>query len=94
MEKHCLVVVYINGLFLFSNCLTDVAFFAFVNRKMTKASRCLMDLICKPHHHWTRHNVAALMFIWLDLCISHSVSLCCCVPSSPLSFLSGRPLKV
>ncbi len=26
MEKHCLVVVYISGLFLFSNCLTDVAF--------------------------------------------------------------------
>lgn len=34
MEKHCLVVVYMSGLFfLFSNCLTDVAFFAFVNSK-------------------------------------------------------------
>lgn len=48
MEKHCLVVVNEWAfIFLFSNCLTDVAFFAFVNSKMTKASRCLMDIICK-----------------------------------------------
>lgn len=33
MEKHCLVVVVYEWAFLFSNCLTDVAFFAFVNSK-------------------------------------------------------------
>lgn len=35
MEKHCLVVVVNEWafIFLFSNCLTDVAFFAFVNSK-------------------------------------------------------------
>lgn len=38
MEKHCLVVVVLLVyewaiIFLFSNCLTDVAFFAFVNSK-------------------------------------------------------------
>lgn len=82
MEKHCLVV-YISGFFfsfLFSKCLTDVALFLFwfflhlSIVYMTKASRCLMDLICKPHHHWTRHNVAViLLIIFRFLSVSFSV---------------------
>lgn len=56
--------------FFFSKCLTDVALFLGGRGGlhlsvvyMTKASRCLMDLICKPHHHWTRHNVAVILLI-------------------------------
>lgn len=47
---------------------------------MTKASRCLMDIICKPHHHWTRHNVAApsfSSFFFLLTCLSHTATFCC-----------------
>lgn len=55
---------------------------------MTKASTRFMDIICKPHHHWTRHNVAA-PFIWISLLL-----LCMFVPPVAYQQRAARCPKV
>lgn len=53
-----------------SFCLTDVLFFFFFFLHSSvvndQSFNTFHGLICKPHHHWTQHNVAA-PFIWISL---------------------------
>lgn len=47
-----------------------------------------MDLICKPHHHWTRHNVAVILLI-----IFRFLSASFSAPHPPPPSPSTTPLR-